>query len=226
VPLIFCLPYALFYPEYIFVLDDGHGHAVGYVLAAPDAHAFLARWKAEYLPYLATHHPELPPAPVGADGEALKPVGNEIEHVAKSRSGSATPDGADLSRALLARLYNPDATIVHPECPALVREYPAHLHVDLLPGFQGGGRGKALIEVLFEAFANDGVRGCHLLKAGDNEGTTVFYQKIGFSIYGQIMDGGLSGEKGRKSTGGICMVRKTFKGGDSPRRSPRLAGRK
>jgi len=41
-PVIFAYPYVELEPDFAFVLDDGAGRAVGYVLGAPDTAGFAA----------------------------------------------------------------------------------------------------------------------------------------------------------------------------------------
>jgi ribosomal protein S18 acetylase RimI-like enzyme len=54
---IYAAPYALLEPEHAFVLDDGAGQAVGYVLAALDTRRFEARCEAEWWPALRRRYP-------------------------------------------------------------------------------------------------------------------------------------------------------------------------
>jgi ribosomal protein S18 acetylase RimI-like enzyme len=54
---IWVLPYAVLEPEHALVLDDGHGAAVGYVVAALDSRRFEARCEAEWWPSLRQRHP-------------------------------------------------------------------------------------------------------------------------------------------------------------------------
>lgn len=63
----------------------------------------------------------------------------------------------------------------------LATEYPAHLHVDLLPVLQGNGFGRRLIEVLCDALVARGVPGVHLGAAKDNSGAIAFYHRLGFT---------------------------------------------
>jgi ribosomal protein S18 acetylase RimI-like enzyme len=63
--------------------------------------------------------------------------------------------------------------------PELV-DYPAHLHIDLLPEAQGQGLGRALISTLVTALAERGVPGVHLEMDGANVGAGAFYQRLGF----------------------------------------------
>ncbi|MCR2815236.1 GNAT family N-acetyltransferase [Microbacterium jiangjiandongii] len=59
--------------------------------------------------------------------------------------------------------------------------HPAHLHIDLLPDFQGQGWGRRLIDTVVEALRADGVRGLHLVASADNAGALAFYDRLGFT---------------------------------------------
>jgi len=59
-------------------------------------------------------------------------------------------------------------------------EYPAHLHIDLLPETQGQGLGRRLIETLEAALREAGVTGLHLVASADNTGAIAFYPRVGF----------------------------------------------
>ncbi|GGI43587.1 GNAT superfamily N-acetyltransferase [Agromyces flavus] len=58
--------------------------------------------------------------------------------------------------------------------------YPAHLHVDLLPTYQGRGLGRRLIDTLRTALADRGVPAVHLGLDPANVGARAFYSRIGF----------------------------------------------
>ena len=58
-------------------------------------------------------------------------------------------------------------------------EYPAHLHIDLLPETQGEGFGRRLIETLFAELRRRGVPGLHLGMSPTNTGAGAFYERIG-----------------------------------------------
>jgi ribosomal protein S18 acetylase RimI-like enzyme len=81
---------------------------------------------------------------------------------------------------------SPDADVVglihrpHRTPPELLRAYPAHLHVDVLPGAQGGGNGRRLIETLTGALRAAGAAGVHLGVAADNVRAQGFYEHLGF----------------------------------------------
>jgi GNAT superfamily N-acetyltransferase len=61
-----------------------------------------------------------------------------------------------------------------------LHEYPAHLHIDLLPEAQGKGHGRALIETLLDALRREKVSGVHLTMDPANVGARQFYARIGF----------------------------------------------
>ncbi len=78
--------------------------------------------------------------------------------------------------SLVRRGYDPSVLLV-PE----VDEYPAHLHIDLLPGAQGRGYGRALIEnKLIPALAKAQIPGVHLTMDPANTPARAFYAAVGF----------------------------------------------
>jgi ribosomal protein S18 acetylase RimI-like enzyme len=60
-------------------------------------------------------------------------------------------------------------------------EYPAHLHIDLLPELQGAGWGRRLIATLSDALRARGVSGLHLVSSSANTGAVAFYTRLGFT---------------------------------------------
>jgi ribosomal protein S18 acetylase RimI-like enzyme len=64
--------------------------------------------------------------------------------------------------------------------PHVVADYPAHLHIDLLPEGQGRGGGRALIEHFLAAVRKRGADGVHLYVGLANTGARAFYAKLGF----------------------------------------------
>lgn len=62
-----------------------------------------------------------------------------------------------------------------------VDEYPAHLHIDLLPRLQGQGLGRQLIETLSSALRERGIHGLHLTMDAANTNARAFYDRIGFT---------------------------------------------
>lgn len=81
-----------------------------------------------------------------------------------------TPD-----QRMMTLIHHPNRT---PD--TLQHEYPAHLHIDLLPRLQGGGNGKRLMLTVLNALADAGVPGVHLGVGGRNEKAVGFYRHLDF----------------------------------------------
>jgi ribosomal protein S18 acetylase RimI-like enzyme len=60
-------------------------------------------------------------------------------------------------------------------------DFPAHLHIDLLPELQGQGWGRRLIETLTATLTDRGVTGLHLVASSGNVGALAFYPRLGFT---------------------------------------------
>jgi len=63
-----------------------------------------------------------------------------------------------------------------------VTPYPAHLHIDLLPGFQGQGLGRRLLETFAAAAADAGADAVHVGMVTANTGARPFYDALGFHV--------------------------------------------
>ncbi|MCL2043630.1 MAG: GNAT family N-acetyltransferase [Treponema sp.] len=61
-------------------------------------------------------------------------------------------------------------------------DYPAHLHIDLLPNIQRKGIGRILINTLFDELTQKKVSGLYLNVGSSNTGAIIYYKKMGFSI--------------------------------------------
>jgi GNAT superfamily N-acetyltransferase len=59
--------------------------------------------------------------------------------------------------------------------------YPAHLHIDLLPEYQGRGLGRALMQRFLGALAAAGVPAVHLGMVTANTKARAFYERLGFT---------------------------------------------
>lgn len=59
-------------------------------------------------------------------------------------------------------------------------DYPAHLHINLLPAHQGAGHGRALMGAFLHALAERGVGAVHLGMAAANHRARAFYLRMGF----------------------------------------------
>ena len=63
----------------------------------------------------------------------------------------------------------------------LLAEFPSHLHIDLLPGIQGGGNGRRLMDLQLAALRERGSRGVHLNVNAANLRALGFYHHLGFT---------------------------------------------
>ncbi|MZD53787.1 GNAT family N-acetyltransferase [Streptomyces sp. SID5606] len=144
-PAIFAAPYVHLDPGLAFVLDDGEGRAVGYILGTADTARFAEEFRGTWLPRVADRYP----APQGPP---------------------ETPD------AVMAGLLHDPERMVVPELAA----YPAHLHIDLLPAWQGRGHGRALMREFWRALRERGVPAVHLVMATANKPARAFYDRMGF----------------------------------------------
>ncbi|WP_116134425.1 GNAT family N-acetyltransferase [Tropicimonas sp. IMCC34043] len=75
----------------------------------------------------------------------------------------------------LSRIASPEASE-----PWLLAEYPAHMHINILPDAQSSGWGKRMIETELAALKAHGVAGVHLGVSPANDRAKGFYRHIGF----------------------------------------------
>ena len=166
-PDTYALPYVSLEPSSAFVVvqpDDGalaasdaalrvaDGVVVGYVIAAPDTVGFVERYGREWAPAFLARHPA--PAPTRADGPGYTEA--QLWH-----------DGAHPERMLAVG-------------PQVLADYPAHLHIDLLPPAQRQGWGRRLIATLCAALEGRGIPGVHLTYDPANTRARAFYDRLGF----------------------------------------------
>ena len=93
------------------------------------------------------------------------------ELAAKYWSSQLSPAEHELVMAGLA----PEQMLI-----AELADFPAHLHINLLPELQGLGFGRRLIEEFASALRGRGVPGVHLGVDPANEAALSFYQRLGF----------------------------------------------
>lgn len=113
----------------------------------------------------------------------------------------------DLVTGLLQTLYNPEA-MLHEDQPDFLKEYPAHLHIDILPEYQRQGLGRKLMEALWAKLKDDGIPGVHLIMWSKNYEAKKFYLRIGFKPWPVVMDNGKSGEVGYDDHDCIWLCKK------------------
>ena len=61
-----------------------------------------------------------------------------------------------------------------------LENYPAHLHIDILPIAQGKGYGRKLIETFLSRLQSQDVQGVHLIVSKNNQNAIGFYRMVGF----------------------------------------------
>ncbi|MDR0442818.1 MAG: GNAT family N-acetyltransferase [Treponema sp.] len=149
----YAAPYLLYPDGICFVAEYGY-RPQGYIIAAPDTIAFHKWMEEQWLPVLRIRY-QLPFPAALIRSENEKRI---IELFHKCQFP------VDMS-------YQP-----------WLADYPAHLHIDMLPVLQGKGVGRALIDNLFTELARQGVPGLHLNVSSANEGAVAFYKKMNFSV--------------------------------------------
>lgn len=87
------------------------------------------------------------------------------------------PDGppATDEERKLSDMFNPEFMLVDGLAP-----YPAHLHINLLPDYQGGGFGRAMMSTFLASVAAAGVASCHLAVRPTNTAALGFYARLGW----------------------------------------------
>jgi len=86
------------------------------------------------------------------------------------------PPRTDADTWLIPSATDPERMLI----PRL-EEYPAHLHIDLLPDQQGRGAGRDLIEACIAHVTAAGAPGIHLVAEKANTGAQAFYPRVGFT---------------------------------------------
>ncbi|KAF2108410.1 acyl-CoA N-acyltransferase [Lophiotrema nucula] len=174
---IWCRPYIHLSPHTCYVLDNGSGQAVGYIIGTETTATFSKRWKSEFVPTV------------------------ELKNVPKPGLDRAQVDLQWMREAV----YNGECSTLLP-FPELLEEYPAHLHIDILPAFTGKGWGGKMVGVFEDRMRELGAEGVHLGMVRTNERAKAFYERLGFEVCGQVLDGGTSGEVGREGDA-VCLVK-------------------
>jgi len=102
------------------------------------------------------------------------------QHVPRTaRDSWLLPAAADPARMLVAE----------------ISDFPAHLHIDVLPDQQGKGAGRALIDAAVELLTHRNIAGVHLGVDAANEGALAFYKRVGFQILSRTDAGVVLGRR-------------------------------
>ena len=95
------------------------------------------------------------------------------------RLGDRHPEAADppvTPTDLMTKVLRHPERMVLPE----LAEYPAHLHIDLLPSHQRAGYGRELMWRLLGELSGRGVKAVHLGMLTANTPARAFYDRLGF----------------------------------------------
>ena len=87
------------------------------------------------------------------------------------------PPGSTGDSFMIDLGHNPERLLL-----PVVDEYPAHLHIDILPEWQGRGLGRRLMDTERAALASRGVAALHLTMVDENLGARSFYDRLGFRL--------------------------------------------
>jgi len=72
--------------------------------------------------------------------------------------------------------------------PDFLERFPAHLHINLLPDYQGRGLGTRLMSIFEERMRGLDIRGIHLITSTENIKAVPFYGKMGYEIIKELPD--------------------------------------
>jgi GNAT superfamily N-acetyltransferase len=154
---LFCTWYVDHRPDCAWVVDDGSGRAVGYLIGSPDAgHAAGDRHG-------------------GPEGSR-----HLVEFALRYGIGRAAflrPGTARFLRRAAGDLRTDRSVLA---APVDRRRFPADLHINLLPVARGHGLGGALIRTWLDRLGAEGVPGVHLGTFGENTTAIAFFRSQGF----------------------------------------------
>lgn len=127
--------------------------------------------------FILTHHNVPCGYVLGTKDSAVFARRCEAEWFPPLRARYPLPDEADHSAdANIIRLIHRGQGV-----DDSLSDYPAHLHIDLLPVAQGGGWGRKMLTHFFAALRQQGVPGVHLGVARINERAVGFYEHMGMT---------------------------------------------
>ena len=76
--------------------------------------------------------------------------------------------------------------ILHEEFSKIIDNYPAHLHINLLPEYQRKGYGGRLIVYFENHLRAKGIQGVHLQTTNYNRKAIPFYRKMGYTLISDV----------------------------------------
>lgn len=204
-PYLWTHPYTLLNPHNCFVLDDGTGRAVGYVIGS----ANVPRMAAAYGRYLDVvgGTGSVEGVPDGLVQQARREVGPRPADLDNLQPGQIS-DPADVSKTIanethyLQQIYNPRWLLLEsnktPRRNELISDtkYQAVMHINMLESHQRQGWGREMIKAFLASIAKEGATGLLIGISGENTKVVAFYERCGFRV-----------EPGGEADGCVWMVR-------------------
>jgi ribosomal protein S18 acetylase RimI-like enzyme len=146
--------YTRYEPEHCFIaVDPDIDRSLGYIMGTPDTRRQLRRFRARML---------------------LR-IGWRIVFVTAVRYPKTFRNLLRLGALREKAVFEMPRT-------ALLSGFPAHLHVNLLPEYQGRGAGTRLMEHFEKDMRQLGVSGIHLRTSNQNRKALSFYEKLGYAV--------------------------------------------
>lgn len=162
----YAVPYAVFAKEFSFVLLDNETKIPkGYVIGTGDTLSFEKNMAEKWLPSL------------------------------KEQCSVNTNNKSEYEKSIKQTILN-EIKINHSASELeMLKEYPAHFHIDMLPEMQGQGYGHDLIEHFLENLVQKNIKGVHLGVNKENERACHVYKKEGFEVLEEVEWGFVMGKK-------------------------------
>lgn len=156
--LIFIGYYTRYEPEHCFVAVDGE-QVIGFICGTPDTLTQEARFRKKIVPRAAFR----------------------LFGVTSWRYPRSFKSVVGMARQYFVETKNTEDEFI-------VAKYPAHLHINVLPGHQHQGAGTQLIRCFEAHMRGLGVSGVHLGTTSKNHKAVPFYYKMGFDL---VQDSGV-----------------------------------
>lgn len=147
----------------------------GYLWAVP-----YAKFEPDFAFVLAGDHAPVGYVLGGPDTQALRQRLNEDWWPWVQEQVAGLVPERPMDNTALSRIAKPEGIRAW-----LQRDYPAHLHINILPEAQSAGWGRRMIETELAALQRHGVAGVHLGVMPDNQRAIGFYKRLGFEEIGR-----------------------------------------
>ncbi|CAK7204599.1 hypothetical protein SEUCBS139899_007357 [Sporothrix eucalyptigena] len=204
-PYLWTHQYTLLNPQNCFVLDDGTGRAVGYVIGSSDVHR-MAEAYGRFTELVGGKSPVegVPAKVIELARREVGPPPADLDNLQESLidDPAGSPDKIQNETHYLQQIYSPRWLLLDSNKTPLRKQlisgtkYRAVMHIDMLESHQRQGWGRELIKTFLESIAKEGARGLQIGVSGENTKVVPFYEKCGFRV-----------EPGGEAEGCVWMVR-------------------